>query len=52
MDSLSSVKNRATTIDPSLKFADKLNARQKEAEQKLLENRLKKLNDEEVKMRK
>jgi len=43
LDSIKAQKNRSTTIDPSLKFADKLAMKQKAAEQMLLENRLKKL---------
>jgi len=52
MNAIGTSKNRATTIDPSLKFADKLAMKQKAAEQQLLENRLRKLGKDDEQMKK
>lgn len=48
---LETIRNKHTTVSPSLKFKEKLQLKQRQLEEQMMNNRLKKLNMEEQRLR-
>jgi hypothetical protein len=48
---LESIRNKHTTVNPSLKFKEKLHFKQRALEEQMMQNRLKKLHSEENRLR-
>lgn len=48
---LETIRNKHTTVSPSLKFKEKLQLKQRQLEEQMMNNRLRKLNMEEQRLR-